>query len=130
MLHGLLIRKPHLDRILAGEKTWEIRGSATSRRGPIALIQSGSGTVVGTCELVDCVGPLTLEQLNANSARAGLGQVSRLFYRRTFAWVLRGARRLAEPVPYVHPAGAVIWVRLAPEVEVHVMEQLDVHRGT
>jgi len=124
MLHGLLIRKPHLDRILAGEKRWEIRGSATSRRGLIALIQSGSGTVVGTCELVDCVGPLTLEQLNANSALAGLGQVHRLFYRRTFAWVLRHARRLAEPVPYVHPTGAVIWVRLAPEVDERVRAQL------
>ena len=33
-------------------------------------------------------------------------------YATTYAWVVRGARRLSERVPYRHPAGAVIWVRL------------------
>jgi hypothetical protein len=42
MLSGLLIRSPYVDWILAGSKTWEIRGSSTAKRGRIALIQSGS----------------------------------------------------------------------------------------
>lgn len=39
LLHGLIIRQPWLDRILDGQKTWEIRGTNTQIRGPIGLIQ-------------------------------------------------------------------------------------------
>jgi len=38
---GLVIKSPYIDRILAGTKTWEMRSSATSVRGPIALIKQG-----------------------------------------------------------------------------------------
>lgn len=37
---GLLVLKEPLDKILAGTKTWELRGKTTERRGPIALIES------------------------------------------------------------------------------------------
>lgn len=118
-MRGLLIRKPWIDLILSGRKTWEIRGSATRVRGPIALIESGSGTVVGVCELTDCVGPLTLEEfrraLRRHRATPGWFE-TKLPYRRTHAWVLTGARRLARPIPYRHPTGAVLWVRLAATV--------------
>ena len=55
---ALLIREPFVSWILSGKKTWELRGSATKIRGRIALVASGSGTVVGTCDLVDVRGPL------------------------------------------------------------------------
>lgn len=113
--HGLLILKEPLDKILAGTKTWEIRGRATARRGPIALIQSKSGQVVGTCEVVDVVGPLTLAELWKNEARTGF-RPSEPPYATTYAWVVRNARRLAEAIPYEHPSGAVIWVKLKPNV--------------
>jgi hypothetical protein len=48
---GLIIGSPYIDWILAGKKTWEIRGSYTHVQGKIALIRSGSGLVVGTCEV-------------------------------------------------------------------------------
>lgn len=115
LTHGLLILKEPLDKILAGTKTWEIRGKATARRGPIALIQSKSGHVVGTCDVVDVVGPLTLAELQRNASRTGF-RPNELPYATTYAWVVRDARRLPEPVPYRHPAGAVIWVRLEPSV--------------
>lgn len=63
--------KVPIDKILAGTKTWEIRGATTSRRGPIALIQSKSGHVVGTCEVIDVVGALSLEELQRNEPRTG-----------------------------------------------------------
>jgi hypothetical protein len=53
------MRSPYVDWILAGSKTWEIRGSSTGKRGRIALIQSGSGTVIGVADLVGVVGPLS-----------------------------------------------------------------------
>jgi hypothetical protein len=115
LTHGLLILKDPLDKILAGTKTWEIRGRATARRGPIALIESKSGHVVGTCDVVDVVGPLTLTELQRNAGRTGF-RPSRLPYATTYAWVVSNARRLVDPVPYRHPAGAVIWVRLEASV--------------
>ena len=120
--HALIIRKEPLSKILAGAKTSEIRGSATKRRGRIGLIESKSGLVVGTCELVDVVGPLTLAELRRASWRSRF-MPNRLPYRATHAWVVRHPHRLRRPVPYKHPAGAVIWVKLSPGV----VRQLDGH---
>jgi len=50
-MKGLLINSPWIEMILEGKKTWEIRGANTKLRGPIALIKSGSGKVVGTCAI-------------------------------------------------------------------------------
>jgi hypothetical protein len=118
-MKGLLIKPPWIDMILAGQKTWELRGSGTQHRGEVALIQSGSGTVVGLTTLVDVLGPLSNAELlrsvskhgvKASDIRAGMR------YAQTYAWVFEGARRLRSPVPYQHPAGAVIWVKLGDDV--------------
>ena len=37
-MRGLLIKQPWIDLILDGAKTWELRGSRPSIRGPFALI--------------------------------------------------------------------------------------------
>jgi|CXWL01.1.fsa_nt_gi hypothetical protein len=112
---GLCIKKEPLDRILAGTKTWEIRGKATTKRGPVALIQSGSGELVGVCGIVGVVGPLSLAELQRNTRKAGF-RADTLEYQTTYAWVLRNARRFRKPIPYRHPQGAVIWVKLEPRV--------------
>jgi len=126
MLRALLIRHPWIDLILDGKKCWEIRGSATSIRGTIGLVPSGSGTVVGLCEVVDCVGPLTAEEFRKNAKRAGMrpseARLGR--YRQTYAWVMAKPRRLSRPVPYRHPPGAVIWVRLDERVEQAIRTRL------
>jgi hypothetical protein len=114
-LRGLVIKSPWVEHILAGRKTWEIRGSTTKIRGRIALIRGGSGLIVGTCRLTDCRGPLTLEDMKANVSRHQIpleALKDGLPYSKTFAWVLEDARPLSAPAPYRHPSGAVIWVRL------------------
>jgi hypothetical protein len=113
--HALQIMKEPIEQILAGTKTWEIRGTTTSRRGPIALIQSKTGHVVGICEVIDVVGPLSLKELQANEGRTGF-RPDELYYRKTYAWVLRKARRLPTPIPFRHPHGAVVWIKLEPDV--------------
>lgn len=52
-MKGLVIKQPWIDYILSGNKIWEIRSTNTNIRGKIELIQSGSGLVVGSCEIVD-----------------------------------------------------------------------------
>jgi hypothetical protein len=115
-VRGLIIATPWIDRILDGEKTWELRGTHTKVRGRIALIRKGSGQVVGTARLADVIGPLTLRDLQANVRkhrvpRSGAAAILER-YPRPHAWVLEDARRLRHPMAYEHPRGAVIWVTL------------------
>ena len=112
-MNGLIIKKEPMDEILSGRKTWEIRGSRTTLRGPIALIQSKSGCVVGRCRLVDVVGPLSIKDMQDAAPKHRATGVSRLPYKKTYAWVLKDARRLRKPIPYRHRPGAVIWVKLS-----------------
>ena len=116
---GLLVRSPWVDMILEGRKTWEIRGSNTNIRGRIGLIRSGSGLVIGTCDLIDVEGPLSIANLRRNVSNhlVPLNNLKvGLPYQNTYAWVLRDAKVLRQPVPYNHPQGAVIWVKLAESV--------------
>lgn len=122
-MKALVIKQPWIDMILAGRKMWELRGSSTKARGTIALIESGSGLVVGTCDLVDVVGPLSIADLKRTTRRhcVPARQLGRKTpYKRTHAWVLANARRLKKPVPYKHPQGAVIWVKLNSTVSKRV----------
>ena len=126
MLRALLIRHPWIDLILDGKKTWEIRGSRTGIRGTVALVPSGSGMVVGVCDLVGCIGPLTAEGFRKNASKAGMGPTEATLgrYRQTYAWVIKKPRYLKRPVPYLHPSGAVIWVNLSGSVEWEIRDQL------
>ena len=112
---GLVIKSPWIDLILQGRKTWEIRGKNTAQRGRIALIKSKSGCIIGTCRLVDCVGPLSLSQLRETTDKhhIPLEGLTELPYEKTYAWVMAEPKLLDQPIPYKHPSGAVIWVRLA-----------------
>lgn len=114
-MKALLIRSPWIEKILSGEKTWELRGSKTKIRGEVALIRSGSGQVVGVCDLVDVEGLLSLAELKRTSNRHCVPTNSFRHgsrYKKTYAWVLKDAKPLGKPVAYDHPQGAVIWVNL------------------
>ena len=114
-MRALLIRRPWIDLILAGKKVWEIRGSRTSFRETIALIPNHSGTVIGVCDLVDCIGPLTAEQFRKNARKAGMrpSEATLGYYRQTYAWVFEKPRNV-EVAHSISASvqGRVIWVRL------------------
>jgi hypothetical protein len=121
-LNAVPIRAPFVDWILDGKKTWEIRTRSTNIRGRIGLIKSKSLTVVGTCEIVDVLGPLTAAMIRKN-ARSKMneapgdcaGCVGQ------YAWVLGDVRRILRPMPYLHPSGAVVWVKLDPRKAAQVL---------
>jgi hypothetical protein len=62
-MKALVVKQPWVDKILSGAKVWELHGFRTQTRGPIALIQGGTGTVVGVCDVVGVKGPLSLSEL-------------------------------------------------------------------
>lgn len=125
---GLVIREPWVGKILEGHKDWEMRPNRTRKRGRIALIRRGSGLVVGTAELVDCLPPLTPENYAEFYARHAIPSHMTdvaLKNRWFFPWVLRNARPLPTPVPYAHGSGAVTFVNLEDRVSATIASQLD-----
>jgi hypothetical protein len=114
-MNGLIIGVEPIEQILSGEKCWEMRGKFTHVRGRIALIKKGTKTIVGFADLIEVLGPLSLAQQRKHHrkhrptpAEYANGQN----YKETYAWVLTNIKRVAKPIPYQHPSGAVIWVKL------------------
>ncbi len=127
-LSGLVIRAEPIQQILRGEKDWEMRSKAVHKRGRIALIQKGTGQVVGVANLVDCLGPMSdeemLEHWNHHRIPRELLHSVEVAKWRT-AWVLEQVQRLAKPISYVHRSGAVTWVTLDRAVSRDVLAQVD-----
>lgn len=110
-MKGLIIKSPWIDKILRGDKTWEIRGSNTSHRGKIGLIQSGTGLVIGTAELI-ATHRLAKLDMYLHYEKHQIPNYDEITYKHIWAWELTKPTRYMQPVEYKHPQGAVIWVNL------------------
>ena len=107
---ALVLKKKWLDLILAGKKTWEIRGSATTQRGYIHFAESKvTGQIKGRARLVDSF-PLTKPMFEKHRDRHRLTQWSEVGYKKPHAWVVEAAERFGKPFVFEHAQGAVIWV--------------------
>jgi hypothetical protein len=116
-MNGLIIKSPWIERILEAPRTWAIRGTRTNTRGRVALIAGRSGPIVGTCEIVDCLGPMTLEELRAEAGKQQV-PVEMLMSSpgaKSFAWILSEVKALAEPIPCSHATTSTMWMKLTPE---------------
>lgn len=89
----------------------EIRGCKTNVHGQIELIQSGSGLVVGYCEITGC-NQLSLNDFRKNIVKHKIIDTSHLPYKNTFAWIISNPQRYEKPRKYNHPKGAIIWVKI------------------
>ena len=104
------MKKEWLDKILSGEKTWEIRGCPTERRGWIHLAESqAGGKLVGRAMLEDCLS-IKKENFAQHVKLHCVTDLKVITYKRMFAWVLSKAQRFRKPFQYTHTPGAVIWV--------------------
>jgi hypothetical protein len=112
---ALVIKPNWLDLILAGKKSWELRGTSTRIRGNIALAASGTGLLYGTIKISNCLGPFDTRELKTHfqDHKVCDDLLDRINYRATYAWVLSDPQKFAVPMPYKHPTGAVIWVKLS-----------------
>lgn len=124
-LSAIPIKSPFIDMILAGVKTWEIRSKFTKKTGPVALIQSGSGTVVATanlCEVIKLTADFAYQNLHKMNIKS-MPKDKASYFDGKYAWVLKDVVRLSEPVPYKHPSGAVTWVTLDEETTKKVLKE-------
>ena len=110
-MKGLIIKAKWLDKIFNENKIWEIRGSNTNIRGAIELIESGSGLVVGKCNIIGCK-ELSLTEYQQAKNFHKIEDVDILPYNKTYAWIISNVERYEIPRPYYHPQGAIIWVNL------------------
>jgi len=109
---ALLVKQQCADKILSGDKTWDVRGRRTTARGRIHIAQAGTGTLVGEVTITDCI-PVTMAMLARRAKEHRIASVRCVVakYRRIYAWVLADAVCYPYPIAYRHPPGAVTWVR-------------------
>lgn len=114
---ALVVKQPWIGLILDGLKTWELRSKDTKIRGRIGLIESGTGKVFGEVNLKRVTHAPT--SYRSRSLTRTLHRLDSkdfgLMDQWCFAWVLGDAVRYAEPIPYEHPVGAVVWVDLTKQ---------------
>lgn len=115
-MKGLIIKPYWGNKILCGEKKWEIRGQNTKHRGNTEIIYSGSGHRFGSATLVDSI-PITKTMFESSfdkhQIETWIFNVNH--YKHLFAWVFESPQFHSVPMPYKHPQGAVIWVNLVED---------------
>lgn len=111
---ALIVREPHVDNILDGIKTWEMRSTKTNIRERIGLIKAGSGLIVGEVDIIRVQeAPIKLRSRHMTKCFHRVEEKDfHKLEKWKYAWVLANAKRYETPIPYIHPRGAVIWVKL------------------
>lgn len=122
---GLVIDQHWVEKILNGDKIWEMRSRPTNIRGEIALIAKGTGTIVGFARLTDCLPALAPSEMPSHFARHQIPQEMILHdgFKWFTPWVLTNVRRAERPISYDHPSGAVTWVNLSAQREPNDVRQ-------
>lgn len=111
----LIVKPSWADKILSGEKEWEIRGCSTKKHGKIGIAKSGTSCIFGEVNIVDSIlltKNLWEENVDKHLVRCTWDCLLEK-YKHPYAWIFEpnSAKRYDSPVPYVHPKGAVIWVK-------------------
>jgi hypothetical protein len=55
---------------------------------------------------------LTKEQLLKNKVKHKVKSIDAISYKNIFAWIIKDSKRYSNPIPYKHPNGAIIWVKV------------------
>lgn len=110
MERALIIKKKWLDKIFHEGKTWEMRSRPTNINGKIGLIESGSGLIMGEAILIGC----SSIPMKANLKYFDKHKIEdiELLKKWKYPWILSDVKRYENPIPYKHPRGAMIWVKL------------------
>jgi hypothetical protein len=130
-MKGLIIEGRQIEDILTGTLRSLIRPDTTSELNrTVALIQSESGVVIGSCKITSVHSVLTAEDLAGpargvllSSARAQEDSSAQLRY---YAWRMGEAARLTAPIEHhrAQPRGQITWVDLPPAISQRIKAEL------
>lgn len=130
---ALSVRQPWAELILAGRKTIEVRAWDTNYRGPIwlhtgrhvdSVLEAAYGFEDlfhgGFVGLIEIVSTVALDQARWERWRTRHLVVGS-FVPRMFGWILRGARRLTEPLP---APGQLGLFEVSPEIPIELERRI------
>jgi hypothetical protein len=103
------------DLIRGKQKTLEMRHQNTFERGWFALIEKGSGHITGIFKISSSTGPYSKDELldMENDHYIPSYYIRDTDFNRPFAWHIKHAFALDNPVPFKHKAGQSTWVHLS-----------------
>ncbi|MCD6383079.1 MAG: ASCH domain-containing protein [Thermoplasmata archaeon] len=105
--------EPYASYIVDGKKRWEIRRYPTKVRGRVGIVSGGK--VIGTVEITDSRGPVSLEELEENADKHLADMRFLKKYKDgkdLYVWELKNAERFPEPVEIEERKGQVSWIKL------------------
>jgi len=87
---GLIVKQPYADEIMSGEKTVEYRVKKLPEdKIFIDIYILSEGHILGTANFDDCI--------QSDDGR--------------YEWHIRRVSKLPQPLRYIHPKGARVWIR-------------------
>lgn len=92
----LFVKPPFAGYIVDGVKLIEYRTRETYIRGRVGIIESGTGTIIGTVDIFDCYFNPRFQ---------------------IYEWYLHNPKRFATPVPFERKRGAMVWIDLDVDLE-------------
>ena len=115
-ISALVVKDPWASKIVAGEKTIELRTRKTRKVGEkIYIAKAGTKTLIGCATIEKCVLmtiPLFEETINQHCT-------SRCYYdkihaknKKLYGWFLQDILKFDTLIPYDHPQGAQMWVKI------------------
>lgn len=130
---ALFVKLQWCKLILHQNKTWEVRGSRTHKRGRFCLAASQTNMLLGEARLVDCIriavrssvdnsllpppeNPENFLLRKENWSKHLIADIGILAdYKEVWAWVLKDVKGYSPPMPWRPKHGAVRWaaVRLS-----------------
>ena len=109
---ALIIKRPFINLILEGKKTWELRKSNTKIRGLIALISKGK--LYGFVNLTNTF-RIKVSELKAFEHMHRAGRILKRYAggrEELYVWVLSSPLRLPKPIKVTYPRGVRMWTKL------------------
>ena len=113
-MYGLLIPQPHLDRILRGESSGDVRPFFTEKRGRIALVDPADSCVKGFADIVrvETVPYSEYRRQHGQQITGDMWAAHRDYYRIVFSKVARMERPQS-----IVLRGETVWVEVPGTME-------------
>ena len=114
-MDGLIIKGEWIKKIFdkANPKTLEVRGHKTNKQEEFYILESGTRRVRGTARILCCI-PVDAENWEKlrpkHQVYISFEELLKI-YKKPYYWSLEDVEEWEDISYYLHPQGAVIWVK-------------------